>query len=156
MRIAALLPTVYAVSLVATAASAQAPRVMRLGPGTMDVPAMRGFIDQPRAVIGITTTSSSTKRDTLGVLVASVHEGSPAEKAGIEEGDRIASINGVSLKLAPADVGDYEMAGAMTRRLTRELDKLKPGDEVDLRVVSSGQTKTVKVKTVSPDDLYAT
>ena len=30
----------------------------------------------------------------------------------------------------------------MTRRLTRELDKLKPGDEVDLRVYANGQTKT--------------
>ncbi len=29
----------------------------------------------------------------------------------------------------------------MSRRLTRELDKLKPGDEVDLRVYANGQTK---------------
>jgi C-terminal processing protease CtpA/Prc len=112
------------------------------------------FVDQPRAVIGITTSSSSTNRDTLGVLVASVRTGSPADKAGIEEGNRIASVDGVSLKLATGDVGDYEMANAMMRRLTRELDKLKPGDDVDLRVVANGQTKTVKVKTMSPDDLY--
>ena len=31
------------------------------------------------------------------------------------------------------------MAGIMTRRLTRELDKLHPGDEVDLRVYAGGQ-----------------
>lgn len=113
-------------------------------------------MDAPRAVIGVTTTSSATSRDTLGVLVSSVRSGSPAEKAGIEEGNRIAAVNGVSLKLAAADVGEEEIAGSMTRRLTRELDKLKPGDEVTLSIVSEGKTKTVKVKTISPDDLYQT
>jgi S1-C subfamily serine protease len=159
MRIAALLPTVYAASLVVSA-GAQTPRIVRVEPGFSDipgVPGMRGFFtDEPRAVIGITTTSSANSRDTLGVLVASVRPGSPAEKAGIEEGNRIASVNGVSLKLAAADVGDYDVSSSMTRRLTRELDKLKPGDEVDLRVVANGQTKSVKVKTMSPDDLYET
>ncbi len=157
MRIAALLPTVYAASLVA-AAGAQTPRVMRLDPGSADMPGlsgMRGFLlDEPRAVIGITTSASSTNRDTIGVLVAAVKAGSPAEKAGLEEGNRIAAVNGVSLKLATADVGDYDMANSMTRRLTRELDKLKPGDDVDLRVVANGQTKSIKIKTVAPDDLY--
>lgn len=155
MRIAALLPTVYAASLVASAANAQRPRVMSVAPDAPGMPRMRSFFtEQPRAVIGITTTGSSTNRDTLGVLVASVMSGSPAEKAGLEEGNRIASVNGVSLKLAAADVGDYEMASSMTRRLTRELDKLKPGDDVELRVVAGSQTKTVKIKTVSPDSLY--
>ena len=82
-------------------------------------------MDEPRAIIGVTTNSGSTSRDTLGVLVASVRSGSPAEKAGIEEGNRIASINGVSLKLSAGDVGDDDMAGVMSRRLSRELDKLQ-------------------------------
>jgi C-terminal processing protease CtpA/Prc len=103
--------------------------------------------------IGVTTSSGSTVRDTLGVLVSSVTPGSPAEKAGIEEGNRIAAINGVSLKLAAPDVGDEQMAGIMSRRLCRELDRLKAGDEVDLRVYASGQTKSVKVKTVDSEDL---
>jgi serine protease Do len=120
-----------------------------------------GFIrslgmDSPRAVIGVTTSGSATSRDTLGVLVTSVRSGSPAEKAGIEEGNRIASVNGVSLKLAAADVGEYDAAGLMSRRLNRELNKLKPGDEVDLRVWANGQTKSIKVKTVSPEDLFET
>ena len=110
----------------------------------------------PHAVIGVTTSGSASSRDTLGVFVSEVQSGSPAEKAGIEEGNRIASINGVSLRLSSADVEDPEMANVMTRRLTRELDKLKVGDEVDLRVYAGGQFKSVKVKTVSPDDLYQT
>src|SRR6185503_13422143 len=98
----------------------------------------------PRAVIGVSTSTSTGSRDTLGLLVSAVTRGSPAEKAGIEEGNRIAAINGVNLKLATADLGDPDMERLMSRRLTRELDKLKPGDDVDLRVYSSGQTKAVK------------
>jgi C-terminal processing protease CtpA/Prc len=159
MRIYSLLPTVLATGAMATALAAQEPRIMRLGPGTI-TPRDAGTFnllatDQPRAVIGVSTTSAATSRDTLGVLVASVRSGSPAEKAGIEEGNRIASVNGVSLKLAAADVGDEEMAGALSRRLSRELDKLKPGDEVQLVVYADGRTKSIKVKTISPDDMYA-
>ena len=110
--------------------------------------------DRDRAVIGITTGSSGSARDTLGVLISSVAAGGPAEKAGLEEGSRIASINGVNLRLAAADVGDFEMASAMSRRLTRELGKLKAGDDADLRVYSGGQFRNVKVKTVTYDSLY--
>jgi S1-C subfamily serine protease len=111
--------------------------------------------DENRAVIGITTSSGSA-RDTLGVLVSSVTPGGPAERAGIEEGSRIASINGVNLKLSPADVGDWDMASIMSRRLTRELGKVKPGDEVELRFYATGQTRSVKIETASSDILYRT
>jgi S1-C subfamily serine protease len=114
-----------------------------------------GSTDTPRAVIGVTTSSSTGSRDTLGLLVSVVTPKSPADKAGIEEGNRIASINGVSLRLAAADLGDPDTERLMSRRLTRELDKLKAGDEVELKVYASGQTKTVKVKTVDPDSLYS-
>jgi serine protease Do len=111
--------------------------------------------NENRAVIGIMTSTGSA-RDTLGVLVSSVTPGGPAEKAGIEEGNRIASINGVNLKLNPADVGDWDMSGALSRRVTRELGKVKPGDEVELRVYGSGQTRSVKLKTIAYDSLYRT
>jgi len=157
MRLFALLPTVLAASAVASG-NAQNPRIVTGGRGTVLMPGARAFSfnEQPRAVIGVTTSGAATTRDTLGVLVSSVREGSPAEKAGLEEGNRIASVNGVSLKLSPADVGDADMAGVMTRRLSRELDKLRPGDEVDLRVYANGQYKTVKIKTIAPEDLYET
>lgn len=111
--------------------------------------------DENRAVIGITTSSGSA-RDTLGVLVSSVTAGGPAEKAGLEEGNRIASLNGVNLKLSPADVGDWDTSGVMSRRLTRELGKVKAGGDVDLRVYSGGQVRSVKIKTVAYDSLYRT
>jgi len=109
--------------------------------------------DPDRAMIGISTSTGSA-RDTLGILVSSVVPGSPAEKAGLEEGNRIAAINGVSLRLAAVDVGDWDMANAMSRRLTREVGKVKAGDEVELRVYGNGQTRAVRVKTVTADSLY--
>jgi len=152
MRALKLLPLGAALSAVAIAQT-PLPRALRIEPAT---PYGQGFAftTEPRAVIGVTTSGSANSRDTLGVLVSSVRAGSPAEKAGIEEGNRIASVNTVSLRLSPADVGDYDMANIMTRRLTRELDKLHPGDEVDLRVYANGQIKAVKVKTIAPEDLY--
>ena len=105
-----------------------------------------------RSMIGVTTSSTGI-RDTLGLLVTSVTPDGPADKAGIVEGNRIAAINGVNLRLAAADAGQEDMQGITARRLTRELAKTEPGTEVELRVYADGQWKTVKVKTVSPDSL---
>jgi predicted metalloprotease with PDZ domain len=135
------------------AASAQDVRVYGGQPGRTYAYSMES--DDNRAVIGVTTSTGSS-RDTLGVLVTSVTPNGPAEKAGLEEGNRIAAINGVNLKLAAVDVGDWDMASAMTRRLTRELGKVKAGDEVELRVYSSGQTRSVRLRTVAADSLYRT
>ncbi len=106
-----------------------------------------------RAMIGV-STSSGSKRDTLGVLISSITHGGPAEKAGLFEGDRIQSINGVSLRVSRDDAGDDEMGGIMQRRLTRELGKVKAGDEVTLVVWHEGSARTFKVKTVAADDLH--
>jgi serine protease Do len=106
----------------------------------------------PGAVIGVTTSADA--RDTLGLLVTDVTTGSPADKAGVEAGDRIQAINGVDLKLESIDVGDRQMADAMSRRLTRELAKLKPGDNVSLKIYHNGQLRTADVKTVDSDALY--
>jgi predicted metalloprotease with PDZ domain len=114
------------------------------------------FDISPRAALGINTSSTGTLRDTLGLLVSSVVRGGPAEKAGLEEGNRIASINGVNLRTTKADLEDYESAGTLQRRLVRELEKVKPGDEVDLRVYRAGQTQALKVRTVSSDSLFPT
>jgi C-terminal processing protease CtpA/Prc len=145
-----------AAALPVAAATAQAPCGLRVFSQDVGIGAIATRVDGSRsgAAIGLTTSSSATVRDTLGVLVSSVTAGSPAEKAGIEEGNRVASVNGVSLKLAAADVGDEQMAGIMSRRLCRELDRVRPGDEVDLRVYASGQTKALKVRAVDADSLY--
>ena len=108
--------------------------------------------DEDRAVLGI-GTSSGGERDTLGLLITSVTSGGPAEAAGLEEGNRIAAVNGVKLTLSSADAGEPDMSGILGRRLTRELRKVKPGDNVELRVYDDGQFRTVRVKTIAAADL---
>jgi hypothetical protein len=108
--------------------------------------------DDDRLVLGITTGYGGS-RDTLGLLVASVTPGGPADKAGIEEGNRIAAINNVNLRLDPADAGEPEMSGVLTRRLTRELSKVKAGSEVDLRIWADGKYRNIKVKPIAAADL---
>ncbi|HYV98898.1 MAG TPA: PDZ domain-containing protein, partial [Gemmatimonadaceae bacterium] len=104
------------------------------------------------ARIGVTLGENGI-RDTAGVLVSSVVESGPAAKAGIKEGDRIQSIGGVNLKMSRDDADDASLSGMMSRRLTRELDKLKAGDDVELRVLSGGSTKTLHIKTVAAREL---
>ena len=109
--------------------------------------------DEDRARLGI-SLGSSGRRDTLGVLVADVTADGPAAKAGLEEGDRIAAINGVNLRLSPVDADEDDMEGIGARRLSRELGEVKAGDEVELLVWRDGRTRTVKVKTTSARDLF--
>jgi S1-C subfamily serine protease len=108
--------------------------------------------DADDAVLGVFTTSSG-ERDTLGLLVTGVVAGGPADKAGIEEGNRIASVNGVNLKLASEDAGEPDMQGMTTRRLVRELGKVKAGDQVELSLWKQGQYTTVQIKTTAREDL---
>ena len=112
----------------------------------------RSSDDEDRAVLGI-NTGSSGDRDTLGLLIMSVTPGSPAEKAGLEEGNRIAAINGVNLRLSREDAGERDMQGLTSRRLTREMGKLKAGDEVTLKVWKDGAYRDIKIKTIAADEL---
>jgi predicted metalloprotease with PDZ domain len=107
-----------------------------------------------RAVLGLGTTAGGP-RDTLGILISTVTPNGPAEKAGLEEGDRITAINGVDVRQPAGDVGDRETAGLMTHRLTRTLDKLKPGEVAELKVYYNGATRTVKVTTGKASDVFA-
>lgn len=106
-----------------------------------------------RAAIGVSVQTTGTRRDTLGVFIARVTPDGPAEKAGIVEGERIVSVNGVDLRVAAADVGDHYAAGLASHRLTREIQKLSPGAAVMLRVYSGGRSRDVSVTTARAADL---
>jgi S1-C subfamily serine protease len=147
MRLASCLTATLIVGALAAPASAQRERDDRR-------PLVLAGFDGPRAVLGISTGASGSLRDTLGVLVTTITPNGPAERAGIEEGNRIQSINAVNLRVSAADAEDREIARLMTRRLTRELNRVKPGDEVELRLYAGGRTRAVRVRTADADSLY--
>ncbi len=109
-------------------------------------PAAVAAASDTRTLLGIVLSTSGNARDTIGLLVSVIVPGGAAERAGIEEGNRIATINGVNLRLAPESIGDRDAADAITRRLERELDNIRPGDEVALRVASGGRSRTITLE----------
>lgn len=109
--------------------------------------------DRDRAVLGIMLGGARGRSDTLGVRITDVTPDGPAAKAGIEEGDRIVNIDGVNLRIDPADADDPTMADLASRRLMRALGKHKPGDEVSLQVMRGRELKSMRVKTVAADQL---
>lgn len=106
-----------------------------------------------RAALGIQVRPTGTKRDTLGVFVEAVTPKGPAESAGIIEGDRIASINGVDLRTSAADIEDSYINGLGSHRLTREVQKLSPGARVNLRIFSGGRFRDVQVTAGKASDV---
>lgn len=100
-------------------------------------------------VLGLTAAASGTGRDTLGLLVVAVTRDGPADRAGITEGSRLAEVNGVSLRLTPAEVGTGG-AGAAVQRFDRALWAVRPGDGVVLRLAGFGNGRTVTVPTAGP------
>jgi serine protease Do len=66
-----------------------------------------------------------------GVLIAGVAEDSPAEEAGLEEEDLITKFDGTQVKTSS--------------ELTKLVRKHSPGDEITLKLVRDGKTKTLTV-----------
>jgi len=112
-----------------------------------------GRMMDDRPMIGVTTAAESERGDTLGLMIESVQRGSPAEKAGLKAGDRVQAVNGVSLRADRADAGEDDYSGVLTRRLQREVQRTAPGASIDLRVLTGGQSRTVKVTPVKASDL---
>ena len=120
---------------------ADAARPARRAGDSVRVAATRSTT-QPRAVIGVTTSGAREQPRHAWRARELGANGKPGRESGYRrrQPDRVGQRCEPSSS-SSADVGDYDMANVMTRRLTRELDKLHPGDEVDLRVYANGQTK---------------
>jgi len=132
-------------------------RIFRYGPGdSLARHPMFYYMDSAmakRAALGLELRTTGTKRDTLGVFVEAVTPKGPAEAAGIVEGDRIATINGVDLRTSAGDTDDDYTNGLAAHRLGREVQKLAPGAKVNLRVYSGGRFRDVQVTAGKATDL---
>lgn len=109
--------------------------------------------DEKRGVIGLSIGGSGNMRDTLGLFINSVVANGPAEKAGLVEGERIASVNGMDVRVPREDVEDASAMSARANRFIREVQKVAPGSNVALRVYSGGRYRDVTVKTVRGSEL---
>jgi len=98
-----------------------------------------------RAALGIGVSSSGHARDTLGVFITAVTRKGPADSAGVIEGERIAAVNGVDVRVPPEDAGDERAAMARVNRLMRTIEALAPGDRVTLRVFGGGRYREVQL-----------
>jgi S1-C subfamily serine protease len=108
----------------------------------------RGTDPDPGAMLGMSVSVSGSDRDTLGLLISNIARGGPADEAGVDEGNRLAAINGVSLRLDGASVGERDAADGIFRRLARELGALRSGDDVTLKLFGAGRFRTVTVHPV--------
>ncbi len=76
-----------------------------------------------------------------GALIARIDKGSPADRAGLAEGDLILSFAGASIKHA--------------RQLPRFIAQSPVGEEVEAVIFRAGERKTIKIKVGNLDDSKA-
>ncbi len=77
------------------------------------------------------------EENTKGVLISDVSEDTPAEKAGLEHGDIIVSVNGRSYN--------------SLRELRFAVANLRPGEEAEFKIIRDGDEKTIDVEIGSRD-----
>jgi C-terminal processing protease CtpA/Prc len=93
--------------------------------------------------------------DRQGVKIQGVMEDTPAEEAGLREGDLITHLNGQSL-LSPipgeADEGFDEDGSLPVQRLISLAGDLEAGDEVEIRYLRDGAADTVTFEAAEIDE----
>ncbi len=98
-----------------------------------------------RRVLGVSFSQRGSARDTAGLLITDVTSGGAADRAGLNEGDRVISIDGVDLRVSVADAGSPEGVEARISRLRRALDAAPDSQPVRVDVLSEGRRRTVSV-----------
>ena len=154
MRLSGLLQTAVAVCAAASPLIAQEQRVYRIGPGQILEPGGFGLgmlgMETPRAVIGVGTTSGTTSRDTLGVLVSTVRAGSPAEKVGLNGGQLELTVAGRDFLIGGDVITKINgIALSSPDKLLEALNALQVGCKLQLQVFR--QDKYVDVSYLLPE-----
>jgi len=98
-----------------------------------------------RRVLGVGLAQRGSMRDTAGLLITSITDGGAADKAGLVEGDRIVSVDGIDLRVPAVDAGGPDAVEARVSRLRRALDAAKDSQPVRLELLSEGRRRTVSV-----------
>jgi hypothetical protein len=125
----------------------------RLGRGRATFDSLRARAAE-RPVLGVTVGGTGSARDTLGLFVSAVATGGPAERAGVVEGDRIATINDVDLRVPREERDAPEASAARRARFTREIERLRAGDRVTLRLWGDGRWRSVTATVARAGDVY--
>jgi len=118
-------------AVVADVAVAVANREGRLTYKSAAAPETGGDVRSYGASLGTIPDYAATEDGSKGVLLAGVRKDGPAEKAGIQRGDRIVKM------------GDKEIENI--RDMMFELRKAKPGDKTTVTVVRDGKRVELEV-----------
>ncbi|MBL0169401.1 MAG: PDZ domain-containing protein [Gemmatimonadaceae bacterium] len=123
------------------------------GGGERRVSSVRSNEGDQQGAIGVSIGGSGNVRDTLGLFISSVVVGGPAEKGGIIEGERVAAVNGVDVRVPKEDIEDMSAMSARVNRFVREVQKVTPGGAISLRVYGNGRYRDVTLKAVKTSEL---
>jgi serine protease Do len=93
---------------------------------------VRGYLGVAVRPVPPDVSESAGLKEPQGVLIESVVEGSPAEKAGVQKGDVIVAVN--------------EQAVAAPQELTRRIVASPPGTRVQLSIVRKGKPLKLPVE----------
>jgi C-terminal processing protease CtpA/Prc len=96
-------------------------------------------------MVGLSIGVAGNLRDTLGLFVSGVLTGGPADKAGIVEGDRVAAVNGVDVRIPREDIEDPQATSRRLDRFSREVQRAEPGKGLTLKVYGNGRFRDVMV-----------
>ena len=91
----------------------------------------RGYLGVELQNMDVTLAKAMGAGEARGALVASVSAGTPAAKAGLQDGDVITSFAGTPV--------------TDSSTLVRAVARHDPGEKVDLQVLRQGRTQTVKL-----------
>jgi serine protease DegQ len=123
LRHAVLLSALFAASLIASAPAAAQDAPPATRPATT-APAAPGFLGVKLSPVDDEAAANAGLDDTSGALVAGFAPQSPAEKAGVKEGDVITKVEGKKLEEIPDLVGILRQTKAgQTLKLTVRREK---------------------------------
>ncbi len=106
-----------------------------------------------RAKLGVYVhTEVNPETDRYGALLDGVTKGGPAAKAGLQEGDIIIGLNGVSLLSGGGDYAEDESAPGM--RLVERARELEEGQTVEVEYRRDGKTAKTELVAGEFDDAF--